>query len=110
MSELPTFKPGQVVTLQPGETITLQTGETIAPLPKFKSVSVTVPFITEAPTAESFQDEAHRVDMGNLSRERMRKLKALRRGLVASDVRMIGGAEVRTNRDALYCLLDLLDI
>lgn len=103
MSELPTMVRNE-------EVIKPRTVETAPALPKCESASLTIPFITEAPAAESFQDEAHRVDMGNLSRERMRKLKALRRGLVASDVRMLGGAEVRTNRDALYCLLDMLDI
>jgi hypothetical protein len=48
--------------------------------------------------------------MGSLSKDRMRKVKAIRRGYIASDTRMEGGYEVKTNRDALFCLLDHLDI
>ena len=74
------------------------------------TTSITVPFITSPPAAGGHQDEAHRIDMGNLTQDRMRKVKALRRGYIASDTRMAGGYEVKTNRDALFCLLDGLDI
>jgi hypothetical protein len=40
----------------------------------------------------------------------MRKVKSMRRGYIAADIRMEGGYEVKTNRDALFCFLDHLDI
>lgn len=90
--------------------VEVQTTETApASVIECRVISLTIPVI-EPCTVKSFQDEAHRVDMGTLTRERMRKVKALRRGFVASDTRMAGGAEVRTNRDAIFCLLDSLDI
>ena len=99
--------------LEPGQIIRLEKDERIDPIPtspEVVSVSITLPFIVAPPLAAGYQDEASRVDMGTLTRDRMRKVKALRRGYVASDTRMAGGAEVKTNRDALFCLLDALDI
>jgi hypothetical protein len=105
MNELPTMRDPQAKPADVAENETV----TSPIVPYFESISITIPFIAES-TMTSFQDEANRVDMGNLTRDRMRKVKALRRGLVASDVRLAGGAEVRTNRDAIFCLLDMLDI
>lgn len=108
MSTLPTME-----RLEPGKIVRLEKDERIDPIPtspEVVSVSITLPFIVAPPLAAGYQDEASRVDMGTLTRDRMRKVKALRRGYVASDARMAGGAEVKTNRDALFCLLDALDI
>lgn len=91
--------------------VNLESVTSTAPIvPNCELVSITIPFVTAPPKTSGHQDEAYRIDMGTLTRERMRKVKALRRGFVASDTRMDGGYEVKTNRDALFCLLDQLDI
>ncbi len=109
MSELPTMQ-----RLKPGMEVTISADESIEPTDKTQcelvSTTVTVPFVVSPPKAAGHQDEAHRIDMGSLTKERMRKVKAMRRGYIASDTRMEGGYEVKTNRDALFCLLDHLDI
>lgn len=117
MSTLPTMErlePGQIIRLEKDERIEPAKPhaqmETLPPDPRVVSISIVLPFIVERPAVASYQDESSRVDMGTLTRDRLRKLQALRRGYVTTCTRMAGGAEVRTNRDALYCLLDALDI
>ncbi len=115
MSELPKMQrlePGMEVATTADELIEPVTTET-APIKvecEVVSTTVTIPFVVSPPKAAGHQDEAHRIDMGSLTKERMRKVKAIRRGYIASDTRMEGGYEVKTNRDALFCLLDHLDI
>ena len=106
MNELPTMNAKPPEFKSPDLTQTT----TVAITPNCEVISITVPYVATPPEAAGHQDEARRVDMGTLTRERMRKIKALRRGYVASDTRMENGSEVRTNRDALFCLLDQLDI
>lgn len=109
MNELPSMlKPGMEVVVSADDIIESFT-ESTAITPLFDSVTATIPFIVESNHA-GYQDEAHRMDMGVITKERMRKIKAIRRGYVASGVRMSDGSEVRTNRDALFCLLDSLDV
>lgn len=84
------------------------TPETASP-PECHMVSLTLPMLGES-VHRSFQDETVRVDMKGISRERLRKLKALRRGLIASGACLSGGHELRTNRDAIYYFLDQLEI
>ncbi len=115
MSELPKMQriePGMEIVTSADERIEGNTTET-APIKvecEVVSTTVTIPFVVAPPKAAGHQDEAHRIDMGSLTKERMRKVKAMRRGYVASDTRMEGGYEVKTNRDALFCMLDHLDI
>jgi hypothetical protein len=110
MNELPSIlQPGMEVTVSADDIIESVT-ESTAITPSFENVTTTIPFIAGSPQSAGHQDEAHRIDMGSLTKERMRKVKSMRRGYIAADIRMEGGYEVKTNRDALFCFLDHLDI
>lgn len=108
MSALPTMDRTAKPKVEPARPLAQPEGPPNTP--EVMTIALTLPYITAPPVAAGYQDEASRIDMGTLTRERMRKVKALRRGYVASDARMSNGSEVKTNRDALFCLLDALDI
>lgn len=117
MNELPTLKPGMEIRLESGENITglhepieVQVTETASvSTSECKLVTLSIP-VLEPCVVRSFQDESHRVDLKNMTRERMRKLRALRRGMIASGATLENGSDIRTNADAIYCLLDLIEI
>lgn len=73
------------------------------------SVTVEMPYLPKV-VGINYQDESHRVDLGKLTREQLRKVKALRRGLVARGDRLADGREVKSNRDALLWAIDSLMI
>jgi hypothetical protein len=72
-------------------------------------VTINLPVQSECPL-KSFQDEATRVDLRKITRERMSKIRALRRGLTTVDSRLADGSQLRTNSDVLYYILDQIDI
>lgn len=91
-------------------TVEVQTTETApASTAECRLVSISIPLI-EPCAVKSFQDESHRVDLKNMTRERLRKLKAIRRGFIASGATLANGADIRTNADAIYCLLDSIEV
>lgn len=118
MSELPTIKtvqikPGEVVNTSIDESITsvsAMTGE-VAETHSTKSRSdfatLTLPYITAVVTG-GFQEDAFRIDLKRITRKRLLVAKALRRGFIAEGITTADGYEVKTNSDAIYCLLDLL--
>ena len=111
MNELPTLKPiaEQEIVVSP-EPIEVQVTETEGvAVTDCKIITLTIP-VLEPCVVRCFQDESHRVDLKNMTRERMRKLRALRRGMIASGATLGNGSDIRTNADAIYCLLDQLDI
>lgn len=74
-------------------------------------VTVEVPYVTTS-TPNCFQssEENRRCDLGVLSADQARKLRAIRRGYDYSGRRLGNGGEIKSLADAVRCWLDLLDI
>jgi hypothetical protein len=107
MSELPTML-GQATEAANTFTSTqVDSDDTITP--KIVFVTFKLPVQSECVT-KSFQDEATRVDLGKLSRSRIAKVQALRRGMTSTGCRLMDGSVLRTNSDVLYYILDQIDI
>jgi len=58
----------------------------------------------------SYQETSGRVDLGEVSGDQLRKIKAIRRGLDMSGACLKNGKPVVSNIDAVRYLLDALDI
>lgn len=97
----------------PGKEVRVKAVETIEPVVDAEAFTpptcfVEVPFISKAIVSD-YQDESHRVDLGRLTREQLRKVKAIRRGLIVQGAKLASGAEVKANKDVLLYLLDNLE-
>lgn len=70
------------------------------------SVIVEVPFTTELGSKRDYQDDSSRLDLGKISKDQLRKVKAWRRGLVNRDASLKNGRAVKSNRDAVLWVID----
>lgn len=86
--------------------------ETAASFQKIKVelVAVDVPFVTTATNGYQDSEMCKRCDLGVLSKEQSRKLRAIRRGYEYSNTRLHNGAEVKSLADAVKAWLDSVDI
>lgn len=75
------------------------------------SIVTEVPFVKQADNG-NFQDStpSRRVDLGLITTEQLRKIKAIRRGYIAQGKLLANGQEVKSNRDALLCLVESLEV
>lgn len=83
--------------------------ESVSPQITIQTISVEMPFIAKTNQVD-YQDESHRVDLGRLTREQLKKVKALRRGLVARGDHLADGREIKSNRDALLWAIESLPV
>lgn len=95
----------ETVTLPPNGSSTVIVGKI-----KVELVSVEVPYVTTATSAYIDSELCKRCDLGVLSREQARKLRAIRRGYEYSGRRLANGNEVKSLADAVKILLDSIEI
>lgn len=77
---------------------------------KIETTLVEVPFVS-IPLANTYDgDQCHRCDLGLLTSEQLRKLRAIRRALIFSDRRLNNGGEVKSMADAVRALIDSVQI
>lgn len=109
MSKLPiktiSPSPGRSVDLTKDESSSI-VGGTI----KVELVAVEVPYVTAATSAYIDSELCKRCDLGVLSREQARKLRAIRRGYEYSGKLLANGNEVKSLADAVKALLDSIEI
>jgi hypothetical protein len=78
---------------------------------KVELIAVQVPYVTESDSvAYPDSGQSNRCDLGLLSKEQARKLRAVRRGYDYSHARLANGGEVKSLADAVRAWLDSLDI
>lgn len=77
---------------------------------KVELVAVEVPYVTAATASYADSESCKRCDLGVLSREQARKLRAIRRGYEYSGRRLANGNEVKSLADAVKALLDSIQI
>ncbi len=77
---------------------------------KVELVAVDVPYVTAATASYADSELCKRCDLGVLSREQARKLRAIRRGYEYSGRRLANGNEVKSLADAVKALLDSIEI
>lgn len=77
---------------------------------KIELVAVEVPYVTASTASYADSEACKRCDLGVLSREQARKLRAIRRGYEYGGKRLSNGNEVKSLPDAVKMLLDSIDI
>ena len=76
---------------------------------KVEIVAVDVPFVG-SPIGGYDGEQCFRCDLGLLTKEQHRKLRAIRRGYIVQDRRLINGGEVKSMADAVRALIDSIQI
>lgn len=77
---------------------------------KIEIIAVDVPFVTTATEGYEDSEDCRRCDVGVLSRDQARKLRAIRRGYDYSQSRLKNGNEVKSLADAVRAWLDSVEI
>lgn len=75
-----------------------------------KSISVEVPFVSEPIGAGYDGQQCFRCDLGKLTRDQQRKIRAIRRGYILQDRQQSNGGETKSMADAVKALIDSLPI
>lgn len=76
-----------------------------------QSAQLSVPFVSEPLNDGNYDGEqCLRCDLGLLTREQNRKLRAIRRGYIVQDRRLMNGGEVKSMADAVRALIDSIQI
>jgi hypothetical protein len=76
---------------------------------KIETALVEVQYIAEPTATEGYQG-GRRVDIGLLTRDQLRKLRAIRRGYIMSNAKLANGNEVKSMADAVRALIDSVKI
>lgn len=76
---------------------------------KVEIVAVEVPFVGQ-PIGGYDGEQCFRCDLGLLTKEQHRKLRAIRRGYIVQDRRLVNGGEIKSMADAVRALIDSIQI
>lgn len=72
-------------------------------------VTVSVPYVNQS--IDGYDgDQCRRCDLGLLTSEQLRKLRAIRRGYVIQDRKLTNGSDIKSMADAVRALLDSISI
>ena len=85
------------------ETVIVETEKKVV-----ETVIVELPYATVE--GQGYQDTTFRVDLGSITKDQLRKIKALRRGLDAKGFKLKNGKSIESNIDAVRYLIDALEI
>ena len=103
MSELPTMQPQEPAIVSTAAVIEIQSAT-------IEIVTVKVPYMIHELANDGYLNEVRRCDLGILSRDHARKLRAIRRGYELRGVHTAEGREVDSLANAVKALLDSIDI
>jgi hypothetical protein len=73
-------------------------------------VAVEVPYVDTEADKSDYSTQCNRCDLGRLTKEQARKLRAIRRGYDYSQARLANGGEIKSLADAVRALIDSVDI
>ena len=76
---------------------------------KIETALIEVRYIAEQTSSEGYQG-GRRVDVGLLTRDQLRKLRAIRRGFIMSNAKLANGNEVKSMADAVRALIEAVGI
>jgi hypothetical protein len=110
IGSVPGFVPGKKITASydPGIVIT----QPVASFGQIKVeiVAVEVPYVDTEADKSDYSTQCNRCDLGRLTKEQARKLRAIRRGYDYSQARLANGGEIKSLADAVRALIDSVDI